>query len=71
MAEAPIQLAHTISDVAKCACIGRTLIYSEIASGRLKAHKVGRRTVILNADLLAWLKALPAFRSTADTLAAR
>jgi hypothetical protein len=66
MAEAPFQLAYTISDVEKRACIGRTLIYAEIASGRLKARKVGRRTVILNTDLLAWLKALPAFRSTSD-----
>jgi hypothetical protein len=71
MADAPFQLAYTISDVEKRACIGRTLIYSEIASGRLKARKIGRRTVILNADLLTWLKALPALRPTPDAAAAR
>ena len=53
--------AHTIPDVEKRAGIGRTLVYSEIAAGRLKARKVGRRTVILDADLQAWLKALPDF----------
>jgi hypothetical protein len=71
MAESLFQLAHTISDVEKRACIGRTLIYSEIASGRLKARKIGRRTVVLNADLLTWLKALPALRPTADEVPAR
>lgn len=71
MADAPSQLAYTISDVEKRACIGRTLIYSEIASGRLKARKVGRRTVILDGDLLAWLKALPALRPATDAPVAR
>jgi hypothetical protein len=71
MTDAPLQLAYTISDVEKRACVGRTLIYSEIAAGRLKARKVGRRTVILSADLIAWLKALPALRPTADAVAAR
>jgi excisionase family DNA binding protein len=64
MTDAPLE-AFTISDVGKRAGIGRTLIYSEIAAGRLRARKVGRRTVILSADLAAWLKALPALRTTA------
>jgi hypothetical protein len=69
MTDTPLQLAHTISDVEKRACIGRTLIYAEIAAGRLKARKVGRRTVILNADLIAWLKALPALPALRTTAA--
>jgi excisionase family DNA binding protein len=67
MTEEPIQLAYTISDVEKRARIGRTLIYREIAEGRLRAVKAGRRTLILDPDLLTWLEALPAFRSAADT----
>jgi len=59
MADAPFQLAYTISDVEKRSRIGRTLIYSEIASGRLKARKVGRRTIVLEGDLRTWLDSLP------------
>jgi hypothetical protein len=47
MTDAPLQLAYTIPDVEKQSGVGRTLIYGEIAAGRLKARKVGRRTVIL------------------------
>jgi excisionase family DNA binding protein len=39
--------------------IGRSTIYEEIRSGRLKAHKVGTRTIIALEDGLAWLHDLP------------
>jgi hypothetical protein len=34
--------------------IGRTLAYPEIAAGRLKAFKVGKRTLIAGEDGLSW-----------------
>jgi len=39
--------------------IGRTKAYEEIAAGRLKARKVGVRTIILAEDAQAWLDSLP------------
>lgn len=57
-AEAP--LAHSVDGAARAANIGRVTIYEEIREGRLKARKVGRRTIILDEDLRAWLAALPA-----------
>jgi excisionase family DNA binding protein len=42
--------------------VGRTLIYQEIASGRLRARKLGRRTIITRADADAWIKSLPLVR---------
>jgi excisionase family DNA binding protein len=39
--------------------IGRTHAYQEIAAGRLRALKVGRRTLITYDDAETWLAALP------------
>ncbi len=39
--------------------IGRSLLFEELAAGRIAAKKIGRRTVILEADLSAWLASLP------------
>jgi hypothetical protein len=38
---------------------GRTKLYEEIASGRLKARKAGKRTIILSSDLEEYLQNLP------------
>ena len=48
-----------IAEVSAACGIGRTKIYEAIASGRLKAKKFGKRTVILTDDLRAFLAALP------------
>ena len=40
--------------------VGRSKVYDEISAGRLRAVKIGRRTVILASDAAAWLAALPA-----------
>ena len=52
------KLAYTILDVCRTASIGRTRLYSEISEGRLRAVKVGRRTLIRTEDLEAWLRSL-------------
>ncbi len=53
-------LAHTIESVARLTTCGRTQVYAAIRCGALKARKIGRRTVILDDDLRAWLASLPA-----------
>jgi hypothetical protein len=52
-------LAHTIEAASRISTCGRTLLYSAIKSGDLKARKIGRRTVILDAELRDWLASLP------------
>lgn len=39
--------------------IGRTTAYAEIAAGRLRRRKVGKRSLITEDDAEAWLKCLP------------
>ena len=40
--------------------VGRTTAYAEINAGRLRASKVGRRTIITDKNEAEWLKILPA-----------
>jgi excisionase family DNA binding protein len=47
--------------------IGRTKAYQEIAAGRLRAVKVGRRTLIPHDAAEAWLAALPELTSLSRT----
>jgi len=39
--------------------IGRTTAYAEIAAGRLRRRKVGKRSLIAEDDAEAWLNSLP------------
>jgi excisionase family DNA binding protein len=59
MPEHPSKLAHSIDDVTKLTGIGRSFVYEEIKAGRLLVKKAGRRSLIFDADLGAWLKSLP------------
>lgn len=54
------KLAYTVKEALEAIGIGQTKLYKEIAAGRLKARKLGHRTLILKADLEAFLNALPA-----------
>jgi excisionase family DNA binding protein len=56
--------ALSISDACEMAGVGRTTIYAAIAEGRLKARKLGRRTLILRDDLTHFLVALPEIKRT-------
>jgi excisionase family DNA binding protein len=51
-------LSYSIPDAVAASGIGRTTICGEIAAGRLRAVKRGRRTLILAQDLKAWVAEL-------------
>lgn len=55
--EAP--LARSPAASARVAGCGRTKIFEAIKKGHLKARKLGRKTLIFDADLRAWLSSLP------------
>ncbi len=52
-------LAHTVEEAGRLARLGRSKIYEELKEGRLKGRKAGRRTLIMHADLIAYLENLP------------
>ena len=49
----------SVAEACVVAGIGRTKIYESIESGRLKARKIGKRTIILRSDLQEFLQSLP------------
>jgi hypothetical protein len=51
--------AYSIKSFCAAYGVGHTKTYKEIAAGRLKARKVGNRTLILAKDAEAWERALP------------
>ena len=52
------KLAYSIQELVKLQPLGRSSIYEEIKSGRLRATKAGRRTIFLADDIVEWLEAL-------------
>jgi excisionase family DNA binding protein len=53
------RLAYPIDEFAEAVGIGRSKLYAEIRAGRLKAKKLGSRTLIMATDGDAYLDSLP------------
>ncbi len=51
----PNKLAYSIREACNTSSLGKTTIYSHIAAGRLKAIRVGGRTIIPAESLQALL----------------
>jgi len=49
----------SILDFCKWSGLGRTAAYEELRSGRLRAKKCGRRTIIPKTEASSWLESLP------------
>lgn len=62
MADSGDKIAYAINEVTRIAPIGRTALYEAIRRGLLPARKLGRRTIILEEDLRAFLAGLPPLR---------
>lgn len=57
--EAAPAVARSPDQVAKVVGVGRTKIFEAIKEGKLRARKLGRRTIVTDEDLRAWLASLP------------
>lgn len=49
------RLSYAIKDACHCVGVGRSLLYDEIKSGKLRVFKIGSRTLIASEDLQSWL----------------
>ena len=58
-------LAHSIDGACEEADCGRSYLYGQISAGRLRAKKMGRRTIILDEDLRDFLMRLPDYNEAA------
>jgi excisionase family DNA binding protein len=52
-------IAFSIPEAAKSASVGTSKLRSEIRAGRLRARKLGKRTIVTAQDLEDWAAALP------------
>jgi excisionase family DNA binding protein len=57
--QTPIRRAYSVPETTVILGICRDNVYRLIKQGRLPARKIGRRTVVLETDLQAFLEALP------------
>lgn len=64
---APCSLALGPRQAGVVAGLGHDLIYDAIRLKKLKARKLGRRTVIMREDLEEWLKSQPPLELNEDT----
>jgi excisionase family DNA binding protein len=53
------RIAYSPEEAGKLVNTGRTKIFQEIRDGRLKARKIGKKTVILDEDLREYARSLP------------
>ena len=56
-------LAYSIAELVRIGPLSRSMLFEEIRSGRLRAVKAGRRTLILPPDFEQYLADLPSARS--------
>lgn len=49
-------LAFSIPQLVAATGLSRTTLYSEIKTGRLRARKVGARTLVLREDVVVFLR---------------
>lgn len=59
MTEDTRKLALSVDEAAGRAGVGRDKIYESVRTGKLRARKMGRRTLVLTSDLESFLNDLP------------
>jgi hypothetical protein len=63
------QRAMSVREFCASYGLGRTSVYWEIRSGRLRARKAGKRTIITTDDAEDWLSRLPVLQEALNEAA--
>jgi excisionase family DNA binding protein len=61
-------LAYSVAEATRAIGIGRSLFYLELAAGRVKAKRLGRRVLIEATELERYLASLPDARSLGNAV---
>lgn len=56
------RLTLTVTEVREATGMGRNQVYAAINSGKLRARKLGRKTLILKSDLEEFLQSLEPYQ---------
>ena len=51
--------AYSIPEICEASGVGRSTVYGALASGKLAASKVGRRTIVTSESFDSWIASLP------------
>ena len=51
--------AYSVAEFCSAYAVGRSIAFELIAAGKLKAHKLGHKTIVLADDAEEWLRSLP------------
>ena len=65
------RVSYGVNEAAETAGIGLTKLREEIAAKRLRARKLGSRTIITRDDLVAWAARLPDIHEVAPNAVAK
>ena len=65
------RISYSMPEAAETAGIGLTKLREEIDAKRLRARKVGSRTIITRDDLAAWAAQLPDIHDVAPNTVAK
>ncbi len=55
-ASVTLRLAYSVEEISEQTTLSKAFLRNEIRAGRLKVKKFGRRVLVLNEDLQAYLK---------------
>jgi hypothetical protein len=61
------RMAYSIAETARLVCVGTTKVKEAIRLGTLEARKAGRRTIVTDEAITAWLAGLPKVKPTQPT----
>jgi excisionase family DNA binding protein len=64
MADA-VKEAFAVKEICRAYGISRETVYNEIRRGRLRALKLGKKTIVLKSDAEAWRNSLPPLKLAA------
>lgn len=54
-----IKVAFDIAELCEAYGVGRSFVYEELAEGRLKAKKLGRKNLVAKVEADRWFASLP------------